>query len=569
MGSLELCSLYHSYRERLDTLRSENEHHQKAFQAALHLLDGIMEDNRRKTSDPTVSKRRAEVNTNTVKKQRCFSDTTGIHTLLSSGNIGGIIPDDTSSALGCDSGIVDCMLHQSTTALSEPECKSEDKQRKRKQTPATIVRSGSLDEGVFRKLQQDESNSSSSKPRQRRGNLTKHLSLSSMGGSSDNYSLLSCFDIISTDSIATELLSSLGFGDFDSPLLIPDRFIPQAAEAAKPSVMFEQTLLGAYSMSSYTPPEPQISCSVINSNAELRHDFELPLGATADNFIPTKANRPLSPPPLSPIETLPPPIPDNPPHTGADPSLSVYNRKYIQLETVPEETASDLSPSPRWLSPRVSLDHSCLDFSTGQLGASLNVANRKRSLPNREGYRMSMESLLSEQDSTVYFSITSYDDDLAKEKEETSLHLPSEDSTINRRRRKGVHYAPPELLTWLQDQNSLLQDEEELPWPFNERAQIRRSLTEYQQQQRLSSCSSYTLDDRSLSSSEDPLEGVFQRRFSVNGPLLAPSNPSAEVRRLSLPSSSSYGHFKSKSPAPPSKGTALDSAIDEECSRLR
>ena len=571
MGSLDMCSLYRSYQTS-DCRSGESELHQRAFEAAVHLLDGITEDNRRKTSDPIISKRRAEMNTHRIKKQRCFSDTTGIINCTTAPPTNVII-DDTSSAVGCDSGIVDYMVHQSNTALSEPECSktvNDPQQRRRRQTP--VFRSGSLDEVVFRKLQQDESSStsggSSNKARQRRGNLTKHLSLSSMGGSSDNYSLLSFFDIMS-DTMTTDLLSSLGFGDFDSPSLIPDRFIPQEAEAAKPSVMLEQTLIGVYSTNTY--PEPQVSCSAATSITDLRQDFDLPLGATADNFIPTKLNRSLSPP-LSPPKTPPPILPPSEVilhHTGTDPSFSMYNRKHIQLETVPEETASDLSPSPRWLSPRVSLDHSAvLDLSAGQLGVSLNVANRKRSLPNREGYRMSMESLLSEQDSTVYFSITSYDDDIAKEHEDATLHLPLEDSTVSRRRRRGVHHAPPELLSWLQDQ-ILPQDDEELPWPFNERAKIRRSLTEYQQQQRLSHSSNSTLEDCSLSPTEDPLEGVFQRRFSINGPLIAPHDLNMEKRRLSLPSSSSYGHLKSRSPAPPSKGTALDFTIDEECSRSR
>ena len=570
-----------------------------------------MEDNKRKSSDPMVARRHKETRRNVIDKQRCHSDCTGVSpiTIITTNNRSNL-SDDTSSAMGGDSGIVDYVSNRQVDVMTNDSrfrssvCSNTGLDHARSSLDHTrsslehthsrtngMTRTSSLDEGALTYFGQSKERTN---PRGRRGRMTKHLSLSSMGGSSD-CTLSSLFDQTSSSySMATELLSSLGFGDFDSPQLIPDRFIPSNAESAKPSIMYEQTLLGICSLGGRSGgvavEEPQVACSVTSNEPQKefleqqnRHplsggvtvggdsagELDLPLGATADNFLSTKHSPPRSPsPPALPPELEPFYYYQAPPEM----LLHGYSRK---LETVPEETASDLSPSPRWLSPRVSLDHSTYDVATGQLGASLSVSNRKRSLPNREGYRMSVESMLSEQDnSTVYFSITSYDDDIAREereREEAARQvLPVDDSTPYRRRRKGVHGAPPELLTWLKDQRHSLvnEDEEDIPWPFNEQAHIRRSLTEYQHKQRLSQDSNITVEDCSLSppEGEDPLEGVFQRRFSINGPLLAPKLDQLEdLRRLSLPSK--YGHhYRSSllSQHPPSKGTALEQTIDEE-----
>ena len=597
------------------------------FRAATMLLDGITEDNKRKISDPLLARRNKENKNHVLDKQRCHSDCTGVSPLvIVTATNRSTLTDDSSSAMGGDSGIVECIhgneilnetrnrythsslvstsdnvhlspnhTHSSHTHSTPSHTRSSLDHTRSSSHSNGMTRTASLDEGALTYFgKSKETSSSNTSTKGRRGKMTKHLSLSSMGGSSD-CTINSLFDQSSSYSMASELLSSLGFGDFDSPQLIPDRFIPSNIESAKPSKMYEQTLLGIYSSvggarggaleevaCSVTSNEPQKEFieqqSTLEGGAVGGHslkEIDLPLGATADNFISTKRieTPPLSPsPPLSPTELSHAHL-----YSQASPDLLLhsYNRK---LETVPEETASDLSPSPRWLSPRVSLDHSTYDLSMGQLlGSSLNV-NRKRSLPNRDGYRMSVDSMLSEQESTVYFSITSYDDDIAREEREREeaarLVLPVDESSQGRRRRKGVHGAPPELLSWLKDQSHCINDDydEDIPWPFNEQAHIRRSLTEYQFKQRLSQGSSMTIEDRSLSpvECEDPLEGVFQRRFSINGPLLAPKLDTLEdSRRLSLPSK--YGHYRSSmlSQHPPSKGTALDETIDEETGNIR
>lgn len=596
----------------------------EVIRAATVLLNGITEDNKRKTSDPLLVRRNNENKNKGLDKQRCHSDCTGVSPLvIVTATNRSTLTDDNSSAVGGDSGIVECTsschgnevlnetrnrysnsslvsssdnIHLSpnhtTSSHTHTRTSLDHAHSSKSNTHSNVMtRTASLDEGALTYFSKSKETNNT---RGRRGKMTKHLSLSSMGGSSD-CTISSLFDQSSSYSMASELLSSLGFGDFDSPQLIPDRFIPHNAESAKPSKMYEQTLLGIYSSvgGSRGGALEEVACSVTSNEPQKEfieqqntlevgatggdslREVDLPLGATADNFISTKRGTtpPVSPsPPSSPTELNHIPL-----YSLASPDLLLhsYNRK---LETVPEETASDLSPSPRWLSPRVSLDHSTYDVSMGQLlGSSLNV-NRKRSLPNRDGYRMSVDSILSEQESTVYFSITSYDDDIAREEREREeaarLVLPVDESSQGRRRRKGVHGAPPELLSWLKDQSHCVNDDydEDIPWPFNEQAHIRRSLTEYQFKQRLSQGSSTTLEDRSLSpvECEDPLQGVFQRRFSINGPLLAPKLDSLEdSRRLSLPSK--YGHYRSSmlSQHPPSKGTALEQTIDEETGNMR
>jgi len=141
----------------------------------------------------------------------------------------------------------------------------------------------------------------------------------------------------------------------------------------------------------------------------------------------------------------------------------------------------------------VSIDHSVIDVQEGKLGASLAVQkSRKRSLPTqRDGYKLSIGSQVESEPDSIYFSVTSYDDDIAaereKEKEEFSTPLPVEDSLLLRRRRRGVYTPPPGLLSWLSSQPSISEEEsgepEDLPWPFNEQAHLRKSLSEIHQAQ--------------------------------------------------------------------------------------
>ena len=398
------------------------------------------------------------------------------------------------------------------------------------------------------------------RPRERsRRSQIKNYSQSSLGASSvgtgassETISLTSLFETPSPLTVE-DLLSNLGFDDFTSPQLIPDRFIPKEIEHAKPSIMRTMTVSeyvshDSPSNSHYSSYEPSIASTSYSAplpyshhhishsqhhqyhsssstslpgaftytsatpegkaeeTAPASHSFktvnnsctsDLPLGATAENFLAPRSGSP--PPPAQSSQQQP----EREIQTrNADARFLNSNLMTVgvgfhrgRLETVPEETASDLSPSPRWLSPRVSIDHSVnFDVAEGKLGASLNVQKvRKRSLPTqREGYKLSVGSLVESDTGgdSIHFSVTSYDDEIAaereKEREDTLPHLSLEDISIHqqRRRRRGVYTPPPALLSWLTQQQPIHEedvgDPDELPWPFNEQARLRKSLTEIQ-----------------------------------------------------------------------------------------
>ncbi len=370
--------------------------------------------------------------------------------------------------------------------------------------------------------------------------LTKHHSVGSIGGTSShaassgsvstNISISDLLDIRSIDAV-TDYLSGLGFDDFSNPQLVPDRFIPQHIEHAKPSLMKQQTIAGdmvteVFHEPSVTPstnpsptPPPELPPPV-TSTAEV---MDLPLGATAETFLSADPHH--SPPPslslpvadLTPGNSLPyasahltqsplSPFSARAIAVYTDPSISHFDRSKDVLETVLEETASDLSPSPRWHSPRVSIDHSLaeLDKLEGKLGAGLAIQMRKRSLPTREGHKASIGSQVESEPESIYFSVTSYDEDIARERERedvgTPLSLPGsiDDSWVPNRRRRRCVYTPPQgLLTWLNTQQETISEEDlevenpdDLPWPFSEQVRLRKSLTEIKQAQEAAALSS-------------------------------------------------------------------------------
>ena len=323
----------------------------------------------------------------------------------------------------------------------------------------------------------------------------RSLTRSSIGGASsfdasesESHSLSSLWDYQSRETV-TEILSSLGFDDYEAPGLVPDRFIPKDLEHLRPSVMRSQA----------ASPAPPVVMGPAKPPPTL---MDLPLGATAENFL-SQSSRPLSPPPETPLPSSPPPesSPETTPLYAESTDIAQLVRSRAVLEPVPEETASDLSPSPRWFSPRVSFDHS-VDLAGGQLGTSLVQKARKRSLPQREGYRLSLGSQVESEPDSILLSVTSYDDELAREKEREKeelsvpIALPSEDFA-QRRRRRGVYTPPPNLMNWLSTQQPISEedwqdlDPDELPWPFNEEVRLRKSLTEIRQA-RESSCAEPT-----------------------------------------------------------------------------
>lgn len=328
---------------------------------------------------------------------------------------------------------------------------------------------------------------------------------SSIGASSESPSLGSLIESQSNMTSAADMLSSLGFDDFDSPQLVPDRFIPVELEYLRPSVMKTAFIEQSFSPDPPRSPDSLTSTQSYNSHAPVvqqRIDTaDLPLGATAEDFL-LSGIKPGSPVSLltskvlaveSDVPHAPPSPSDSAPLYTDTAAIADFTRRI--LETVPEETASDLSPSPRWLSPRVSIDHSVHDFSEGinkQLGANLVQKVRKRSLPTgREGYRLSIGSLVeSDTGDSIHLSVTSYDDEIAAERErerERENYLPAVNNDdimqgTGRRRRRGVYTPPQTLLSWLSTQKTINEevdtDPDELPWPFNEQARLRKSLTE-------------------------------------------------------------------------------------------
>ena len=425
----------------------------------------------RKFSDPSTRIRRERIRY-LHSRHRCLSD-------------GGSLEEDqeecSSSALGCDSGYNDdrSKIHEGSTdtfaspVLSDAGFSSDN----------VAVRSKRL-------LGQDETGEDVlcnplALSHKAKRSLTKHHSVSSNGGassaslgaSSESPSMNSLWEFQSPEDVL-EMLYCLGFDDASSHQLLPERFIPKEPEVAVEAPALE-------------PP----SEAVPQSTPEY-----LPLGATAETFLKMPLCEDLTPPPSTP-DCLP--QSQFTPHGASvysDPTLVQFNRSKLMLETVPEETASDLSPSPRWFSPRVSVDHSVdyMDLQEGKLGSALAQKQRKRSLPQREGYKLSIGSQVeSEADSTsIYFSVTSYDDDITRErerereKEEHNLPLLPEEVGQQRRRRRGVYTPPPGLMSWLTAQPISEEDPDvdpdELPWPFSEQARLRKSLTEIHQSQQLS-----------------------------------------------------------------------------------
>lgn len=508
------------------------------FPAAHHMLP-IPPTETRKLSDSAVCTRREKVKRTAydLRKQRCLSDSEAPNCSFPLDEY-----ERESSAHGCDSGFQDDkgsrfqesmgthfssprVSLQSLDLLSQDEG-SESYSRCRRVTPfppfSLLSQDGSQSDDTSGVYQSSNSGNPGTMvhPRERnRRSLMKHYSqgsisgvsvggaslggASSVGASSDSPSLSSILDCQSNITGVTDLLSSLGFDDFDSPQLVPDRFIPKELDYLKPSCMKV-----AFTEQSISPDPPRSPDSLASGQSYNQPQLvvqqiatepsDLPLGATAENFLDYKA-RPSSPvlannlSNVIPAEEEPHDLDkklDGTPLFTDTTAIMDFTRSRI-LETVPEETASDLSPSPRWFSPRVSMDHSVLlDLAEGKLGASLNVQKvRKRSLPtNREGYRWSIGSLVeSDTGDSIHLSVTSYDDMIAAEREKERESLPPmacDDTILGglRRRRKGVYNPPQTLLSWLSTQKTIDEEEvadpDELPWPFNEQAHLRKSLTE-------------------------------------------------------------------------------------------
>ncbi len=607
------------------------------------LLDGGAEG--RKLSDPGARSRKEWVLlSKSQRQQRSHSDSRRPN--LSAEDYECKSEDEReSSAQGYDSGYHDEIRSKSSKALSSPlgpfspavsdsEGPPQEtllamslKRRRPTPTPTPVSRDERFDS--LAQSPSEENSFPLVSSYRAKGALRKHNSLgsiegtSSFGASSESVSVsMSLNELLSIHSIATvtDYLSSLGFDDFNNPQLIPDRFIPKDIAHAKPSLMRQQTITGESLARS--SPEPDVSLytnlspspAVLTSPVAMSTSvMDLPLGATAENFL--SPERHLSPPPPHSLAHLLNPKPptsllfsQQPPNTPlspfsaraaavyTDPSISQFDRSKDILETVPEETASDLSPSPRWHSPRVSIDHSVveLDKVEGKLGTGLAMQMRKRSLPQRDGHRLSIGSQVESEPESIYFSVTSYDDEITKEKEKereeltTPLSLPgSVDDCLmlNRRRRRGVYTPPQGLLTWLNTQQETINEEDmelenpdELPWPFSEQVRLRKSLTEIKQAQEASTAAELTanesrgngLHDSQLESADQPgrkLESAdlsFVRDECTAG-VSSSSLDLSELDSLTSPLRTADSVERGEQPFLPLPPPAVSSTCSERC----
>ena len=153
----------------------------------------------------------------------------------------------------------------------------------------------------------------------------------------------------------------------------------------------------------------------------------------------------------------------------------------MQLDTVEEEATSQISPSPRVMSPRISIDNgdkfdALVDHHSKpaqQTTHRLSVPHtRKISLQRdhpRDYHRFSVESIPVSENS-FYFSVTSFDDDIVGKMEMIEDPVPS--PKLDRRQRKMATVSSPNasVLQWLANmpkETPATLDPDE-PWPFNE-----------------------------------------------------------------------------------------------------
>ena len=116
-------------------------------------------------------------------------------------------------------------------------------------------------------------------------------SVGSLGASSESPTLSSIWEAHSYDAVP-DFLSSLGFDDFQSPNLIPDRFITPDVECAKPSFMRQATmgslslpLLESTSLDQGCVDEEVCEGQVCVEPLSLESTDDVPLGATAETVV--------------------------------------------------------------------------------------------------------------------------------------------------------------------------------------------------------------------------------------------------------------------------------------------
>ena len=171
------------------------------------------------------------------------------------------------------------------------------------------------------------------------------------------------------------------------------------------------------------------------------------------------------------------------PIEGGMPHTSIWSMINTQLDTIEEERASQISPTPRVMSPCISFDNGgSFDVVADLQSKPTQPTTHRLSVPymrkislqrdhQRKHHRFSVESPVSE--NSFYFSVTPFDDDIVSKMEmiDDQMPLPIPSPKLDRRQRMVSMVSTPNstVLQWLANMpkeplQSLDPDE---PWPFN------------------------------------------------------------------------------------------------------
>jgi len=319
----------------------------------------------------------------------------------------------------------------------------------------------------------------------RRSNLSLQRRFSNYSVATTAMTTCSNFSTILEPDSAIDLAEALFMNIFDNDDidgLIPPRFLTTNPGAIVDNIREEEIFSGSYSPSASCDRSSSLDEDFVNTfnyhGSELgSSDLRMPCASTPRTTSSPRSSRhskSSSPERTEPVSSFP--IEGGPPRT----SMFSMNSMLL-LDTVEEETASQISPSPRVMSPRVSVD----------LGESFDLANEQRSKPQptthrlsvphmrkislqrdlspREHHRYSVDSMVS--DTSFYFSVTSFDDELKGKMEQ--IEEPAASPKVERRQRKLATVTTPpnsSVLNWLanmpKDNPPTLDPDE--PWPFNE-----------------------------------------------------------------------------------------------------
>ena len=275
--------------------------------------------------------------------------------------------------------------------------------------------------------------------------------------------------------LAENLMVEL-FDTDDIDGIIPARFLQTNQDAIVDNIREEE----------YSPSfSPTASCGQSSFDEECSLPYIVPAEAASELRLSTvssphntssprssRHSKSSSPERTDPISAYP--------IEGGLPRNSILSLTNMQLDTVEEETASQISPSPRVMSPRISIDNgdsfdALVDLHTKPAQPTahrLSVPHmRKISLQreHREHHRFSVESIPVSENS-FYFSVTSFDDDIVNKME--MIEDPTPSPKLDRRQRKMATVSTPNasVLQWLASMPKEAPpgiDPDE-PWPFNE-----------------------------------------------------------------------------------------------------